>query len=115
MMAEKKWYSMEDVERAKISIEKLPDLKPARLTKADVLDQLKEKIIELSDSKGYSVEDIRSALSSAGIQTSIKSIRELLNTRQKNTKRTISSKLKTTQHTDKAPNSEPEKTLEERN
>ncbi|EIM6956456.1 molybdopterin-guanine dinucleotide biosynthesis protein MobC, partial [Salmonella enterica] len=61
-MADKKWYSMEDVELAKAALSELPDLTTSRLRKSDVLEQLKEKIIELSARKGYSAEDIRSAL-----------------------------------------------------
>ncbi|PKH19386.1 molybdopterin-guanine dinucleotide biosynthesis protein MobC [Enterobacterales bacterium CwR94] len=87
-MVEKKWYSTEDVELAKSSLDELPDLTSTRLTKTDVLEQLKEKIIELANSKGYSVEDIRSALSSAGIPVSIKAIREILNSVKKSTSRT---------------------------
>lgn len=86
-MAEKKWYSVEDVELAKSSLDDLPDLTPTRLTKTDVLEQLKEKIIELANNKGYSVEDIRSALESAGIPTSVKAIREILNSGKKSPQR----------------------------
>ncbi|MBL5829184.1 molybdopterin-guanine dinucleotide biosynthesis protein MobC [Serratia fonticola] len=91
-MAEKKWYSVEDVELAKSSLDDLPDLTPTRLTKTDVLEQLKEKIIELANNKGYSVEDIRSALESAGIPTSVKAIRDILNTRKKSPPRSVKSK-----------------------
>lgn len=91
-MAEKKWYSTEDVELAKSSLDDLPDLTPTRLTKTDVLEQLKDKIIELANSKGYSVEDIRSALDSAGIPTSIKAIREILNSGRKSASRSTRTK-----------------------
>jgi hypothetical protein len=82
-MAEKKWYSMEDVEFARSSLDDLPDLTKKRLTKSDVLVQLRDKIIELADHKGYSVNDIRSGLENAGIEASVKSIREILNSRKK--------------------------------
>ena len=100
-MAEKKWYSTEDVELAKSSLEDLPDLTPTRLTKTDVLDQLKDKIIELANSKGYSVEDIRSALDSAGIPTSIKAIREIVNSGKKSASRATRTKKVTTTSSDK--------------
>lgn len=91
-MADKKWYSIEDVELAKSSLDDMPDLTATRLTKSDVLEQLKEKIIELANNKGYSVDDIRSALDSAGIPTSVKAIREILSSGKKSTPRTARSK-----------------------
>lgn len=100
-MAEKKWYSTEDVELAKSSLDDLPDLTPTRLTKTDVLEQLKDKIIELANSKGYSVEDIRSALESAGIPTSIKAIREILNSGKKSASRSTRTKKVTTMPSEK--------------
>lgn len=102
-MAEKKWYSTEDVELAKSSLADLPDLTPTRLTKTDVLEQLKDKIIELANSKGYSVEDIRSALDSAGIPTSIKAIREILSSGKKSTPRATRHKKVTAAPSDKVP------------
>lgn len=84
-MADKKWFSTDDVELAKSSLAELPDLSPNRLTKSDVLEQLKEQIIMLANEKGYSVEDIRKALADVGIQTSVKAIREMLSTRKKST------------------------------
>jgi hypothetical protein len=100
-MAEKKWYSTEDVELAKSSLDDLPDLTPTRLTKTDVLEQLKDKIIELANSKGYSVEDIRSALDSAGIPTSTKAIREILNSGKKSAPRATRTKKVTATPSDK--------------
>lgn len=100
-MAEKKWYSTEDVELAKSALDDLPDLTPNRLTKTDVLEQLKGKIIELANNKGYSVEDIRSALESAGIQTSVKAIREILSSAKKAPTRTSKSRKPATTVNDK--------------
>lgn len=82
-MADKKWFTSEDVELAKMTLDGLPDLTEKRLTKSDVLDKLKDQIIVLSGQKGYSVEDIRSALEGVGIQTSVKAIREILSTQKK--------------------------------
>lgn len=84
-MADKKWFTTDDVEVAKMALDELPDLREKRLTKSDVLEKLKEQIITLSTSKGYSVEDIRSALETAGVKTSTKAIREILSTRKKPT------------------------------
>ncbi|MDX6917839.1 molybdopterin-guanine dinucleotide biosynthesis protein MobC [Pectobacterium carotovorum] len=82
-MSDKKWYSEEDISQAKDSLSDLPDLSKKRLTKTDVLEQLRDQIIELSEKKGYSIEDIRDALSTAGIPTSVKAIREILNSKKK--------------------------------
>lgn len=98
-MADKKWYSMEDVELARASLDELPDLSKKRLTKSDVLTQLRDKIIELADHKGYSVEDIRSGLENVGIQTSVKAIREILNARKKTTGRATPASRKSISHT----------------
>lgn len=87
-MTDKKWYSVEDIELAKSALSEMPDLTPTRLTKSDVLEQLKEQIVELSLKKGYSVEDIRSALDSAGIKASAKSVRDVLNSTKKSASRT---------------------------
>jgi len=82
-MADKKWFTADDVELAKTALDELPDLTEKRLTKSDVLDKLKDQIVLLSGSKGYSVEDIRSALEGVGIQTSVKAIREILSSQKK--------------------------------
>ncbi|EDW6064542.1 molybdopterin-guanine dinucleotide biosynthesis protein MobC [Salmonella enterica subsp. enterica serovar Oslo] len=87
-MTDKKWYSVEDIELAKSALSEMPDLTPTRLTKSDVLEQLKEQIVELSLKKGYSVEDIRSALDSTGIKASAKSVRDILNSTKKSPSRT---------------------------
>lgn len=86
-MSDKKWYSEEDIVLAKDALSELPDLSKKRLTKTDVLEQLRDQIIELSEKKGYSIEDIRDALSTAGIPTSVKAIREILNSKKKTTSR----------------------------
>lgn len=105
-MTDKKWYSVDDVELAKSSLDELPDLTPTRLTKSDVLEQLKDKIIELSSSKGYSVEDIRSALEIAGIKTSVKSIRDIINSRKKMPSRSNISRKKSNVGAENTPKSD---------
>lgn len=81
--AEKKWYSADDVELAKAALEELPDLTKTRLTKASVLDELKPQIVMLAESKGYSAEDIKSALETVGITVGLKSIRDMISARKK--------------------------------
>lgn len=91
-MAEKKWYSMEDIELAKSSLDELPDLTLTRLTKTDALEKLKETIVELANKKGYSVEEIRSALMSVGLTASVKAIRDMLSSQKKPQYRTAKNK-----------------------
>jgi len=98
-MADKKWFTSDDVELAKSALDELPDLTEKRLTKSDVLEKLKDKIILLSGQKGYSVEDIRSALDSVGIQTSVKSIREILSSQKKLNTGTGSTRRRTKKNT----------------
>ncbi|MBY6260095.1 molybdopterin-guanine dinucleotide biosynthesis protein MobC [Phytobacter diazotrophicus] len=105
-MTEKKWFTSEDVELAKTALAELPDLTEKRLTKSDVLEKLKDQIIILSGRKGYSIEDIRSALQSVGIQTSVKAIREILNNQKKSQAGTVSSRRRTTKNTRSNPEAE---------
>ncbi len=89
-MTSAKFYSQDDVELARAALNELPDLKKARLTKADVLSELKPAIVSLYDDKGYTVEDIRAALENVGIQASTKAIREMV-IRKKMAKKTSTS------------------------
>ncbi|EBZ5939413.1 molybdopterin-guanine dinucleotide biosynthesis protein MobC [Salmonella enterica subsp. enterica serovar Muenchen] len=101
-MTDKKWYSVEDIELAKSALSEMPDLTPTRLTKSAVLEQLKEQIVELSLKKGYSVEDIRSALDSAGIKASARSVRDILNSTKKSPSRTSRTRKAIKETTDKS-------------
>ncbi|EDQ2877017.1 molybdopterin-guanine dinucleotide biosynthesis protein MobC [Salmonella enterica subsp. enterica] len=101
-MTDKKWYSVEDIELAKSALSEMPDLTPTRLTKSDVLEQLKEQIVELSLKKGYSVEDIRSALDTAGIKASARSVRDVLNSTKKLPSRTSRTRKAIKETTDKS-------------
>lgn len=101
-MTDKKWYNVEDIELAKSALSEMPDLTPTRLTKSDVLEQLKEQIVELSLKKGYSVEDIRSALDSAGIKASARSVRDILNSTKKSPSRTSRTRKAIKETTDKS-------------
>lgn len=101
-MTDKKWYSVEDIELAKSALSEMPDLTPTRLTKSDVLEQLKEQIVELSLKKGYSVEDIQSALDTAGIKASAKSVRDVLNSTKRSPSRTSRTRKAIKETTDKS-------------
>ncbi|MFT0701243.1 molybdopterin-guanine dinucleotide biosynthesis protein MobC [Citrobacter meridianamericanus] len=102
-MADKKWFTTEDVEMAKMTLDSLPDLTEKRLTKSDVLNKLQDQIILLSGHKGYSVDDIRSALEGVGIQTSVKAIREILSKQKKTTKGVGSSRNRTNKNSNQTP------------
>ncbi len=93
---------MEDIELAKSALSEMPDLTASRLTKSAVLEQLKEQIVELSLKKGYSVEDIRSALDSAGIKASAKSVRDVLNSTKKSPSRTSRARKTVKETTEKS-------------
>ncbi|MFP2268080.1 molybdopterin-guanine dinucleotide biosynthesis protein MobC [Citrobacter braakii] len=101
-MTDKKWYSVEDIELAKSALSEMPDLTPTRLTKSDVLEQLKEQIVELSLKKGYSVEDIRSALDTVGIKASAKYVRDVLNSTKKSPSRTSRTRKAIKETTDRS-------------
>ncbi|WP_174889647.1 molybdopterin-guanine dinucleotide biosynthesis protein MobC [Candidatus Williamhamiltonella defendens] len=77
-MTSKKYYTVEQVEKVKEVLEELPDLKKMRLTKDDVLDNLKAQITKLALNKGYVSEDIKSALESAEIKVGLKSIQKII-------------------------------------
>lgn len=105
-MTDKKWFTADDVELAKTALDELPDLTEKRLTKSDVLEKLKDQIVLLSGSKGYSVEDIRSALQSVGIQTSVKAIREILSTQKKSAAATGVSRTRAKKNNGQTPATE---------
>jgi len=77
-MASKKYYTVEQLEKAKEMLEELPDLKKMRLTKDDILENLKAQIIKLALNKGYVSEDIKSALESEDIKVGLKSIQKII-------------------------------------
>lgn len=86
-MTTKRFYSHDDIEQAKTALNALPDLKPSRLSRADALEALKEHIIALCDDKGYTAEDIRTALETVGISAGVKAIRDILANRKKGKRR----------------------------
>nr|WP_241390629.1 mobilization protein MobC [Serratia proteamaculans] len=86
-MAAKNQYSSEQLELAKVQLDKLPDLSKERLTGKEVLEGLKDKIIVLATQKGYTAKDIKSALEACEITVSERSIQDMI-------KSTVSSKRK---------------------
>ncbi|ASX26932.1 hypothetical protein [Candidatus Williamhamiltonella defendens] len=86
-MASKKYYTVEQLEKAKEVLEELPDLKKMRLTKDDILENLKAEIIKLALNKGYVSEDIKSALESADIKIGLKAIQKIISDKKKKNNR----------------------------
>lgn len=77
-MAVTKFYTQEQREEAKLALECLPDLTPNKISRAELLDSLKENIITLSTSKGYTAAEIKSALQTVGIAVSEKAISDII-------------------------------------
>lgn len=73
-----KFYTQEQLEEAKLTLENLPDLTPNKISRSELLDSLKENIITLSSAKGYSAAEIKSALQTVGVTVSEKSIMEII-------------------------------------
>lgn len=57
--------------------------KPAKISQADMLASLKEQIVLLSSSKGYSVAEIKAALSSVGVTVTTNAIADMVATRKR--------------------------------
>ena len=77
-MAGTKFYTQEQLEEAKLALECLPDLTPNKISRAELLDSLKESIITLAQSKGYTAEEIKSALQAVDISVSEKAISDVI-------------------------------------
>ena len=81
-MATQKTYTQEQLKKAQEALEALPDLSRDKITKPDFIDSLREQIITLSSSKGYSQAEIKSALASVGVIVSIQAISDLIGSKQ---------------------------------
>lgn len=79
----KKTYTQEDIEKARAALEDLPDLSRQKLGQAEALAELKDQIILLSSSKGYSNAEIKSALAQVGIEVTTKAIADVMATRKR--------------------------------
>ncbi|EIZ1086442.1 molybdopterin-guanine dinucleotide biosynthesis protein MobC [Klebsiella oxytoca] len=77
-MAAKKWFSENDVNAARERLSALPDLTRERLTRAEVLGQLRDDIRTLHRKKGYTLPELRQQLESVGLTVSEKTLRDLL-------------------------------------
>lgn len=77
-MAIQKFFTQEQLNLAKQTLEELPDLSPNRISRDDMLSSLSKDIVMLSTQKGYSAADIKSALELVDIRISEKAIQEII-------------------------------------
>lgn len=77
-MANKKFFTQEQIDNAKLSLADLPDLTPNRISREEMIASLSDDIVTLSTKKGYSAVDIKKALEQLDIQISEKAINDVL-------------------------------------
>ena len=77
-MSNKKFFTQDQIDNAKLSLADLPDLTPNRITREEMLTSLSDDIVHLSTQKGYGAADIKKALEGLDIQVSEKAIAEIL-------------------------------------
>lgn len=82
-MAKQKTFTQKDLEAARQKLAELPDLSLDKLSQADVLQSLKEQIVELCNKKGYTPAEIREALADVGVVVSAKDVADLTATRKR--------------------------------
>ncbi|HBL6816320.1 TPA: molybdopterin-guanine dinucleotide biosynthesis protein MobC [Escherichia coli] len=77
-MAGKKFFSDDDIEAARLALSELPDLTAKRKTLHDFLSAIRDDIIVLVRTKGYTLADIRSTLKEAGYEVGEKTLRDII-------------------------------------
>ncbi|EEY2651068.1 molybdopterin-guanine dinucleotide biosynthesis protein MobC [Escherichia coli] len=82
-MASKKFYSDDDIQLAKAALSELPDLTAPDLTAQrktlrDFLDAIRDDIIVLVRTKGYTLADVRDTLKNAGYEVGEKALRDII-------------------------------------
>ncbi|EJO3599614.1 molybdopterin-guanine dinucleotide biosynthesis protein MobC [Salmonella enterica] len=77
-MASKKFYSDDDIQLAKAALSELPDLTAQRKTMRDFLDAIRDDIIVLVRTKGYTLADVRDTLKNAGYEVGEKALRDII-------------------------------------
>lgn len=82
-MARTTTFTQAQLEAAKNALDQLPDLSRDKIGKAEFLVSLKDQIVMLAKNKGYNTGEIKSALSSVGLEVSTKAISEILSAPQK--------------------------------
>ncbi|HEY2452188.1 MAG TPA: hypothetical protein VGI71_06145 [Scandinavium sp.] len=78
MATVKKFFTEQEVNSAKMKLADLPDLSKNRLSRSDVLQSLKDDLIALVQSKGYSAADIKSVLEGMELSFSEKAIADVI-------------------------------------
>lgn len=82
-MAKTITFTQAQLEETKNALDQLPDLSRDKISKAEFLESLKENIVTLATTKGYTHAEIKSAFETVGVTVSIKEISELLNAPKK--------------------------------
>ncbi|HAX4744828.1 TPA: molybdopterin-guanine dinucleotide biosynthesis protein MobC [Escherichia coli] len=77
-MAGKKFFSDDDIEAARLALSELPDLTAKRKTLHDFLSAIRDDIIVLVRTKGYTLADIRNTLKEAGYEVGEKTLRDII-------------------------------------
>lgn len=83
-MSKKAFYSDEDIELAKVALAGLPDLTPQRKSQKDFLNAIRDDLIALIKTKGYTVSDIQNTLKTAGYVITERALRDILREAEKN-------------------------------
>lgn len=83
-MSKKAFYSDEDIELAKSALAELPDLTPQRKSQKEFLDAIRDDLLALVKTKGYTVSDIRETLKTTGYEISERALREIVRDAEKN-------------------------------
>lgn len=83
-MSKKAFYSDEDIELAKVTLAGLPDLTPQRKSQKDFLNAIRDDLIALIKTKGYTVSDIQNTLKTAGYVITERALRDILREAEKN-------------------------------
>ncbi|CSR59103.1 Uncharacterised protein [Shigella sonnei] len=74
----RKFYSDDDIQLAKAALSELPDLTAQRKTLRDFLDAIRDDIIVLVRTKGYTLADVRDTLKNAGYEVGEKALRDII-------------------------------------
>lgn len=83
-MGKKAFYSDEDIEMAKTALAGLPDLTPQRKTQKEFLDAIRNDLVALVKTKGYTVSDIKETLKTTGYEVSERALRDIIRDAGKN-------------------------------
>lgn len=82
-MSKSKTYTQIEIENVKKVLSELPDLSKEKIPTADALHALRDQIVDLASSKGYTAAEIRVALEGVGMSVSVKAIGEIINVKKR--------------------------------